>query len=194
MRSTLSSLPAKLALAAGLTFAGAGLGAAAGLPTPFQLASEHGEEVVTDPIEEVVTDPIEEVVTDPIEDVVTDPVEDVVTDPVEEVTPDPTDETPTAPVDEDAPLPTAPTSVSEAAKIHAFDEACGNHGQYVSFFARNGTEPSCATEARNGTTTPPAPVDDTDDTGDDTDEPAAASKGGKPATAGSQGGAKRAGR
>ena len=40
-----------------------------------------------------------------------------------------------------------PTSVSEAAHNHAFDEACGNHGAYVSHFARTGEEAPCATGA-----------------------------------------------
>lgn len=42
-----------------------------------------------------------------------------------------------------------PMSVSEAAQTHAFDEACGNHGKYVSHFARFGEEPECATDARD---------------------------------------------
>jgi hypothetical protein len=41
-----------------------------------------------------------------------------------------------------------PTSVSEAARNHHFDEACGNHGAYVSHFARTGEEPECAVAAR----------------------------------------------
>lgn len=45
-------------------------------------------------------------------------------------------------------LPAAPVTVSEAAHIHDFDEACGNHGAYVSHFARFGEEPECATSAR----------------------------------------------
>ena len=43
-----------------------------------------------------------------------------------------------------------PTSVSEAAHNHQFDEACGNHGAYVSHFARTGEEPECALTARAG--------------------------------------------
>lgn len=43
-----------------------------------------------------------------------------------------------------------PTTVDEAAKNHQFDEACGNHGAYVSHFALTGEEPECATAARNG--------------------------------------------
>lgn len=45
-------------------------------------------------------------------------------------------------------LPAVPTSVSEAAHVHDFDEACGNHGAYVSHVARFGEEPECATTAR----------------------------------------------
>ena len=41
----------------------------------------------------------------------------------------------------------APTSVSEAAHNHESDEACGNHGMYVSSFAQSGEEPECATAA-----------------------------------------------
>jgi len=37
--------------------------------------------------------------------------------------------------------------VSEAAHEHAYDEACGNHGKYVSAVARTGEQPECATEA-----------------------------------------------
>lgn len=47
-----------------------------------------------------------------------------------------------------------PTSVSEAAKNHQFDEACGNHGAYVSHFARTGEEPECATAARGAAAAP----------------------------------------
>ena len=51
-------------------------------------------------------------------------------------------------VPEDLSTVAVPTSVDEAAQNHAFDEACGNHGAYVSYFAQTGEEPSCATEAR----------------------------------------------
>ena len=43
-----------------------------------------------------------------------------------------------------------PTSQSEAAHNHDFDAACGNHGAYVSHFARTGEEPQCAQDARKG--------------------------------------------
>lgn len=36
--------------------------------------------------------------------------------------------------------------VSEAAKDHSHDEACGNHGRWVSHWARHGEAPDCATE------------------------------------------------
>lgn len=54
------------------------------------------------------------------------------------------DDEPKAAVDPMVP----PTSVSEAAQNHHFDEACGNHGAYVSHFARTGEEPECAVAAR----------------------------------------------
>lgn len=68
----------------------------------------------------------------------------------------------------DAALPAAPSTVSEAAHIHDFDEACGNHGAYVSHFARFGEEPECATTARgegsqdevSGDPAPPATEDE----------------------------------
>lgn len=69
-----------------------------------------------------------------------------------------------------------PTSVSEAAHIHDFDEVCGNHGAYVSHFARTGEEPECATNARAGqtagetTTRVPDDADDADDDADDADD------------------------
>ena len=58
---------------------------------------------------------------------------------------------------------TPPASVSEAAQTHTFDEACGNHGAYVSWFAQHATEPSCATDAGDAgdvtlTATPPRPA------------------------------------
>jgi hypothetical protein len=55
---------------------------------------------------------------------------------------------------EEGDLPPVPTSTSEAAQIHEFDEACGNHGMYVSFFAQMGFEPPCALAARAGEDVP----------------------------------------
>ena len=53
-----------------------------------------------------------------------------------------------------------PTSQSEAAQTHAFDEACGNHGAYVSYFAQTGEEPACATAARAAADGTEAPAGD----------------------------------
>lgn len=50
------------------------------------------------------------------------------------------------------PLPPPATTAAEAAHIHAFDVACGNHGAYVSHVARFGVEPACAAAVRNGQT------------------------------------------
>lgn len=92
-----------------------------------------------------------------------------------------------------------PSRQSEAAKTHAFDEACGNHGKYVSHFARYGEEPECATAARAAASDEAqAAPDATATTDDDSEEggeqarnngqakKAEASKG-KPAHAGGKG-------
>jgi hypothetical protein len=181
----MSSLPRKLALAAaGLTFAGTGIAAASALPgvdLPGSDVTEALPEVTTTLPADVTTTLVDVTTTLPGEVTTTLPVE--VTTTLPEVTttlPDVT--TPTT--GGAGVLPPPATSASEAAKIHAFDEACGNHGRYVSHVARFGTEPPCATGARTGTTTPTVPTG-----GATTDEPAATSKGGgKPAKAGSQGG------
>lgn len=61
-----------------------------------------------------------------------------------------------------------PTSVDEAAHNHQFDEACGNHGAYVSHFARTGEEPECALTARaGGEAADPATAAVTEDVADD---------------------------
>jgi hypothetical protein len=54
-----------------------------------------------------------------------------------------------------------PTTVDEAAHNHQFDAACGNHGAYVSAFARTGAEPDCATAARAAAPTTAASSDAT---------------------------------
>jgi hypothetical protein len=89
-----------------------------------------------------------------------------------------------------------PTSVDEAAQTHEFDEACGNHGAYVSQFAQTGTEPDCAVQARAGTAATPEATDVAASSADDsahenhgngksasasTDKADHASKGGKSA-------------
>ena len=103
-----------------------------------------------------------------------------------------------------------PTSLSEAAHNHHFDEVCGNHGAYVSHFARTGEEPECALTARAGE--PVAAASDADPAGGDTssegsDDAEAAETGatrvehgksaegsGSPKTAGVRSGAKTGGR
>jgi hypothetical protein len=87
---------------------------------------------------------------------------------------------------EDAGDPTTapePTSVDEAAHNHQFDEACGNHGAYVSHFARTGEEPECALNARaGGEVTDPAAAASADEVApsdDAADEPADAEQHGK---------------
>lgn len=186
MRSAVSSLPRKLALAAaGLTFAGTGLAAASALP---------GVDDVTEALPEVSTTLPDVDTTVPDVDTTLPDVSTTVPDvsttvpDISTTVPDVTTPT-TTPTGGTGALPLAPTTASQAAHIHAFDEACGNHGRYVSFVARNGTEPSCATDVRNGTTTPSVPTDDTDDEAAP-DEPAAgaAKAGGRPATAGPQAG------
>ncbi|HEX2851493.1 MAG TPA: hypothetical protein VHN98_13105 [Acidimicrobiales bacterium] len=142
VKQLLSNVPAKVAagvLGAGLAIGG--LGVAGALPGNILLASSHHDEQVTTSDQQQATD---------------------TTEAPEVEKPDAADTNTTT----DAPKPATPTdlsqvavptSVSEAAQTHAFDEACGNHGKYVSYFAQNGTEPSCATDARaaaaNGTST-----------------------------------------
>lgn len=187
MRSAMSSLPRKLALAAaGLTFAGTGLAAASALPG-VDLPGPDGTQAlpdVTTTIPGDVSTTLPDVstslpdVSTTLPDVsttlpdVSTTLPDVTTSTLPDVT------TPTT--GGAAVLPPPATSAREAAHIHAFDEACGNHGQYVSYVARNGTEPPCATGVRDGTTT--------SGTG------AATSKGGKPAKGGAPAAAGRSGR
>jgi hypothetical protein len=42
--------------------------------------------------------------------------------------------------------------VSAAAHDHSHDAACGNHGAYVSAWAKTGQAPACATASASGTT------------------------------------------
>jgi hypothetical protein len=142
-----ASIPSKIAAGVvGALLAGS-LGAGAMTGT-IQLTSNEDEvstEVVTEPAPAV--EDTEAVVDDaPEADEVDDAAEDaadVEADGAAKEAGDPT----TAPV---------PTSVSEAAHNHQFDEACGNHGAYVSHFARTGEEPECATTARTGEAVAPA--------------------------------------
>jgi len=171
VRTVLSTLPGKLAAAAaGLTFATTGLAVASALPGPLQ-------QVVSD-VGGVVG------VELPVGDDTT-PTTEGTTPTTGGTTPTTTGTTPTAegtgttpttagttPTIGAAPLPAAATTASQAAQIHDFDEVCGNHGAYVSFVARNGTEPSCAAEVRTGASTPtttvtvPKPDDDDADAAD----------------------------
>lgn len=167
-----------VAAAVGAAVALSGLGAGGALSAPIAMISDDGDAteecvVVTDPEvgdAEGAVDPVDAV--EEGADLTTDPAE-AGEDPADPddcdvdggvdgapVAGDPTgttgegdDGTP----EEDAvdaavstELPEAPTTVSEAAHIHDFDEACGNHGAYVSHVARFGEEPDCATGARGG--------------------------------------------
>ena len=90
------------------------------------------------------------------------------------------DEADDASMDDAAPVDLAsvpvPTTQSEAAHTHAFDEACGNHGAYVSAFAHTGEAPECATSPAE-----PAAADApaTTATDDATAEPAHGKSAGK---------------
>lgn len=170
VRTVLSTLPGKLAAAAaGLTFATTGLAAASALPGPLQqVVSDVGGIVGVDlPVGDV-TAPIVDV-TVPITEGTT-PTTGVTTP----TTTPSTDGTGTTPTTGSTPQAAA-TTAAQAAQIHDFDEACGNHGAYVSFVARNGTEPSCAAEVRSGTSAPTVTVPklDDDDSGDDVEAPEA---------------------
>lgn len=143
----LKSLPGKVAAGlVGATLAWSGLGVAGAMPGPLSLASSD-EEIGEPALDE--TEVADE------------------TDADAEDTDDDGDEDETAP--DATELPEAPTTVSEAAHIHDFDEACGNHGKYVSHYARFGEEPDCATGAREEAAA--QDQEDADDDGDeDTDE------------------------
>lgn len=89
-------------------------------------------------------------------------------------------------------------TVSAAAQDHTYDEACGNHGRYVSHWARHGEAPDCATDTdASGSETVDTDADTTGDetTGDTTsgdeveaqgggDGPGRPAHAGKPAHAG----------
>lgn len=138
----LKSLPGKVAAGlVGATLAWSGLGVAGAMPGPLSLASSDEEIGEPAPDETEVADETDADADD----------EDV--DAEDETAPDATE------------LPEAPTTVSEAAHIHDFDEACGNHGKYVSHYARFGEEPDCATGAREE-----AAAQDQEDADDDGDE------------------------
>ena len=183
VRTSLSTLPGKLAAAAaGLTFATTGLAAASALPGPLQLVvSDVGGAVGVDlPVGDVTTPTTD--VTTPTIDVTTPTTGTTPTTAGTGTTPTTTGTTPTIGA---ALLPAAATTASQAAHIHDFDEACGNHGAYVSFVARNGTEPACAAEVRTGASTPvptvpePAPDADSVEAAGDRSGPSAKAGSGK---------------
>lgn len=156
IRTALSALPGKLALAAvGVTFATAGLGVASALPGPLQdVADGIGDVVGVDlPVTGGATTTTTEATTTPTTERTTTAKTARTTPTTAETTP--TTVGATVPTGGAVALPPAATTAAQAAHIHDFDEACGNHGSYVSSVARNGTEPSCAAEVRTGTTTPP---------------------------------------
>ena len=155
-KHAMGSLAAKVAAGTtGAMLAVGGLGVAGALPGPLQMVASDAADVVglEAPADEEVADPV---VDEPEGEDPTDPVtspdgeepaegegDEEGEDPTAEPEGDEEDATPGA-------LAPVPTSVSEAAHIHDFDEACGNHGAYVSHFARTGEEPQCARDARAG--------------------------------------------
>lgn len=116
------SLPSKISAAAlGAAIAISGLGAAGALPGSMVLTSNEAEEV------ELVE-----------EDAVKGADEGSEAGAVEEREgSEGVESGETGPSDEASPVATA-------AQNHEFDEACGNHGAYVSHFARHGEAPECA--------------------------------------------------
>lgn len=134
----LKAVPGKVAAGlVGLLIGYTGLGAAGALPGALTLASDDEQETVVTEDETTTTTLGDDEGGDELAD------EDGGEATVEDGDGEGDDP---APVNlADVPIP---TSVSEAAHNHAFDEACGNHGRYVSHFARFGTEPECATSAR----------------------------------------------
>jgi len=135
MARRLSTLPAKIS--AGLLGAGlllGGLGVAGALPGSV-LTSHHDDEKVTT-TDQPKADAPEAPDVDKPDATGTEPGEAA------------GEQKPATPADPSSVA--VPTSVDEAAQIHAFDEACGNHGAYVSYFAQHGTEPQCAIDARSG--------------------------------------------
>jgi len=179
-RAKMANLPGKLAVAAvGMTFATTGLAAANALPAPVRLAAAAVGDIVgsvvpvpsttrssTESTETTKSPEVDEATT-PTTDETTTPTTGGTTTPVTVGTnPAPPNAMPPPagggttlppPVPGATVLAPPATSASQAAQIHDFDAACGNHGHYVSFVARNGAEPPCATTARSASPTPPSP-------------------------------------
>lgn len=138
------------AAALGATVAMAGMGAAGALNAPIRFVSSFGDDTpscVSAPDEstedDLAGDDLAEDESATCEDRSGD---DSVTDDHDAVDPESASDEPVA-----GEIPEAPTTVSEAAHIHDFDEACGNHGAYVSHVARFGEESECATDVRSDT-------------------------------------------
>ncbi|HEX2040979.1 MAG TPA: hypothetical protein VHF47_14740 [Acidimicrobiales bacterium] len=162
----LTSLPGKIAAGfVGATLAWGGLGVAGAVPGPLGLASSE-DEVEAPATEDV--DTTDE--ADDTESTETEGTEETESTGEAEEAKDTEDVEGTDEVEDDGELPEAPTSASEAAHIHDFDEACGNHGKYVSHFARTGEEPECATEARDEAAGEDGEDEGTDTTKTDTTE------------------------
>ncbi|MDP8991953.1 MAG: hypothetical protein M3N31_02700 [Actinomycetota bacterium] len=147
-KQAMGSLAAKVAAATtGAMLAVGGLGVAGALPGPLHTVASDAADVVglELPADEEATDPVADQPEgeDPADQVTTPDGEEPVEEGDEGTEGDEEDATPGA-------LAPVPTSTSEAAHIHDFDEACGNHGAYVSHFARTGEEPQCARDARAG--------------------------------------------
>lgn len=174
------AVPGKVAAGLlGATLAYTGLGAAGALPAPLSLASsdDDTEQVVVDDTTSTTLGEDEGDGTTPTTVTEEDADTDTDTKVVEDV---------------DLALVPVPTSVSEAAHNHAFDEACGNHGKYVSHFARTGTEPECATAARTAAGGDGQDTDASVSTADaDADADAVADSKGKGKAKGNNGKAKK---
>ena len=148
IKQTLGSLAAKMAAGAlGAALAVGGLGTAGALPGPLQMAASNAAGVVGLDLpapDEGGTAPVAD---QPDDGQATTTTTTTTTTPTTTSTvPDPEEEGASGPAP-GSPSP-VPTSQSEAAHTHDFDEACGNHGAYVSHFARHGEEPQCAKDAR----------------------------------------------
>jgi hypothetical protein len=187
-----------VAAAVGAGMVLSGLGASGALNAPLRMISDSTaptEECATSPAPAggTVEDPPGDTTAPPADSSVTDDSAGECTDGVDGTTDDSTGESVDGTTDDTADdtvegtgdsttdptvseLPAAPTTVSEAAHIHDFDEACGNHGAYVSHFARFGEEPECATTAR-GSADPGTAQDVSAEPGPATDEQAVTDSG-----------------
>ena len=159
LKQALGSMATKVAAGAtGAALTLGGLGAAGALPGPVQMAAANVAEVVGVDLpapEQPAPDPSDETTTTTTI-AAPAPAEGGDTAAGDTGAPGtPTPENPVPPTAAPAMSP-VPTSVSEAAHTHDFDDECGNHGHYVSHFARTGEEPQCAKDARAAQAAQPA--------------------------------------